>query len=29
MTKVGLRMVKCAKCGKESKQEIVYNLKFL
>jgi len=29
MTKVGLRMVKCAKCGKESKQEIVYSINFM
>ena len=29
MTKVGLRMVKCAKCGKESKQKIVYSVNFM
>lgn len=26
MTKIGNKMVKCAKCGKESKQTIVYSV---
>ena len=28
MTKVGKQLVKCAKCGKESEQLIIYSVNF-
>lgn len=29
MTKVGMKIVKCVKCGKESRQKIVYSINFM